>query len=258
MAGNPTNCAGIRERVFDAATGSLSATDRAAFDAHLGGCAACAKEFRRVQMLAQAIDHSMSASLAVEPSPQLIANVRWQTSAEPHRAIIWKQRSMWLTAAGVCAALALLVLTVRSAHKFNFPTQSHTAALIHSPSPAKSTVQPRLNAAVESATAAQPRKLALAPVHRLSASGVHRKSAGLEVIVQPGQMQAILRLVAATQSGQIDGAKLLTEQKKAAEPLEIKPLVIAPLKVAALDDGTAPASGKDESGDKDFVTGHLN
>lgn len=65
-------------------------------------------------------------------------------------------------------------------------------------------------------------------------------------------MQAILRLAAATQSGEIDGTKVLDNQEKLDEPLEIQPLVIVPLKIAALDDEAAPASG-----DKDFVAGHV-
>src|SRR5215469_1854562 len=248
MAGDTANCAQIRERMLDAASNSLSGTLRASFDAHLAGCAACTTEFRRVQTLLQAIDHRVSASVAAEPSPRLMANVRREIAAQPGRVRPWWSRSVWLTAAGACAALALLMLTLRFVHKFNSPAQGHVAVSIHSPSPAKSTAHPRLNATIESAAAAQPRKQAGTHVHRLSGSGVHQNFAEPEVIVQPGQMQAVLQLVSAAQKREIDGANLLDSQKTS-EPFEIKPLTIAPLKISALkDDSESLTSSSSQDG----------
>lgn len=256
MAGKTENCAEIRERMFDAATDSLSDDARGAFGAHIGECAACAKEFQRMRTLTQAIDRSLSANLSVEPPPQFISNVRRQIIAQPHRVTWWRQRSAWLTVAGVCVALAISVLTVRSAREFNRPTNNRTVASINVPATPKPTVHSQVNA-MEAATAAQPRKPALAVVsHALRTA--HHKASEPEIIVEPGQMQAILRFAAAMRSGQIDGAKLLADQEKAGELPKIKPLAIAPLKIVALSDETAPGSGSAESGDRDFVTGHEN
>jgi len=68
-------------------------------------------------------------------------------------------------------------------------------------------------------------------------------------------MQAVLQLVAATQRREIDGANLLDTQKRLGEPLEIKPLAIAPLKIVALDDDAAPpqTSRGSETRGKSFV-----
>lgn len=257
MAVKAIKCAQIREQMFDAASDSFSGGMRDLFGAHLRSCAACAKEFRRVQSLAQAIDHKLSVRLSVEPSPQLIANVRREIAAQPRRVTWLWQRSAWVTAVGVFAALAIALLAVRSVHEFNPPTHDDVVASITVPSIPKPIVHPRVKTATEAATAAQPRKPALAVVSHVSRRAPHRKTAEPEVIVEPGQMQAILRFAAATESGEIDGSKLVADQKNAAEPLAIKPIVITPLKIAALDAGPAPASGNGEDGDKDFVAGHM-
>lgn len=249
------NCEKIRERMPDAVVDALSGRIHAAFDAHVADCAACAKEFQRVRTLSQAIDRGLSAGLSVEPSPQLISNVRRQIAAQPHRAMSWWQRRAWLTAAGVCATLAILVLTVRSRREFNRTANDHATSSINVPSTPKPTVYPRVDPVVQAAAAARPRARAV-PVVSHALHQAHEKSAGPAIIVQPGQMRAVLRLAKATQNGQIDGAKLLADQKNAAEPIDIKPLVIAPLKIAALDDETMPDTGG-EKGDKDSVAGHL-
>lgn len=259
MAGKATKCAQIQERMLDAASGSLSGSFRAAFEAHLSGCAACAEEVRHVETLARAIDRSLSGSLSVEPSPQLMGNIQRQISTQSHRVTWLRQWSAWLTAAGVCAAFAISVLAVRSVREFNRPTRDHAAASINAPATPEPAVHPRVNAGMEAGAAAQSREQALAVARHASLRAVHRKAVEPEIIVAPGQMQAILRLAAETQSGQVDGAKLLfVDPKKAAKPLAIEPLVIAPLKIATLDVEKPSASGDGENVDKGSVPGHEN
>lgn len=252
MAGKATNCAQVREQLFDAATDAPCGSNRAALDAHLADCPACAKEFHDARVLTQAIDQSLSARLAVEPSPQLISNVRREIAEQSHGVAWWWQPSAWLTAVGVCAALAVLIFAVRSVSQIDRATRDHATAAINAPSTWKGVAHPRPSKPIETAANGQPHQPALAAVPHVSRRTPHRKAAEPEVIVEPGQMQAILRLAAATQSGEIDGTKVLDNQEKLDEPLEIQPLVIVPLKIAALDDEAAPASG-----DKDFVAGHV-
>lgn len=233
--------------MLDAASAALSGGVRAAFDAHLHDCAACREEFCRVQTLVQKIDRTLSVSLTAEPSAQLVANVRknilQDVNAQPYGAEAWRRWSTWATAVGVCAAFAILLFVARTSRKFNPPIHDSAAVHTSGSSTSKLTARPRLNADTEVAVT-QPRKLALgrhAPLRASHAKAGEPEVTKPEVIVEPGQMQAILQLVAETQRGQIDGANLLNSEKKAAEPLEIKPLVIAPLKISALDAKTAPA-----------------
>lgn len=249
MAGTTTNCARFREQMLDAASAALSGGVRAAFDAHLHHCAACREEFGRVQTLVQKIDQTLSVSLAVEPSARLVANVRknilqdipQSINAQPHGAAAWRPWSAWVTAAGVCAALAILLLVARTSRKFDWPI--HEAAIVQTNAPptVKAAVHPRLNAGTEVAVS-QPRKPVLDVARHASLRASHGIAGEPEVIVQPGQMQAVFQLIAETQRGQISGANLLNNEKKAAEPFEITPIAIAPLKVSAMEDEPEPST----------------
>ena len=256
MAGNGTNCARFRESMLDAASGAPPGSLRADFDAHARDCAACREEFQRVQALLRSIDDGVRTSLAVEPSPQLVARVRQQLAAQSAPAPAWWSRNAWIAAAGACAALATLLLVARTLHRFDQPHVGHAASPVAVfLTPSRSPMATSRRPVVESARTIPPRKSA-----RHSSLRTPRPSAPEpQVIVEPGQMQAILQLVAAEQRGQIDGAKLLAGEKKAVAPLEIQPLTIAPLQIATLKDESEP-SASDGSGDdsKNFVNVRSN
>jgi Putative zinc-finger len=257
MASKITNCAQFRESMADAADAALSNNLRADFDAHLRDCAACREEFRRAQALRQAINDGLSASVAAEPSPQLIANVLRRIGEQQDRAPAWWSRSPWLTAASACAALAIFLFAARTLHRFNRPLPNDAPSpIVASSTPSHSAASPNRSPVVESATSAPPRKPAPLFARHASSRELDHPAPEPEIIVEPGQMEAVFEFAAALQSGQIDGAKLLADQRQVAEPLEIKPLTIAPLKIAALaDDAAPPASGGGESGNKNFVAG---
>jgi hypothetical protein len=258
MASKMPSCAKFSELMIDAASDALSAGDRAGFDAHVGECAACRDEFLRLQALLRTIDERVSASVAAEPSSGLIARVRQWIAEEPHRAPSWQPRRAWMVAAGACAALAMLFLTVRVLHRFDRPHIDNVPSPIASVTPKGSV--PTLNPAptVESARAVPPRRPLLLARHS-SPRTLQRPGPEPQVIVEPGQTEAIVRFVAAARRGQIDGARLLADNKKAAEPLEIKPLTIVPLQIATLKDDSEPSASDGSRDDsKDFVSGRSN
>lgn len=83
------------------------------------------------------------------------------------------------------------------------------------------------------------------PARKLNARRIERQRAAPEipeVIVEPGQMAAVMQFAQALKNGQIDGAKLLADLKAADQPLKIKPLVIAPLETPK------PANGEPDDG----------
>lgn len=258
MVDEITNCAQIREQMPDAASASLADGILAAFNAHLRGCAACAKEFFRMQTVAQAINRNLSARFSTEPSPQLVPNVQRQIIAQPCPEVWWRQRIVQLTAIGVFAALAIFIIAARSLHEFEKSPHDRVAALVSAPPALTPAVHPRLNAGIEAAPS-RPLRLTLTFARHASLRASHgNDGAAPEVIVEPGQMQAILRFAAAMQRGQIDGAQFLADQKTISEPPEIKPLTVAPLKIAPLDADSAPAgSAVDSQGSvKTSVSGH--
>lgn len=265
MAGKVTNSAPFREQMPNAASASLSGSLLTAFNAHLRDCAACRDEFCRVQTLLQAIDHTMSVSLATEPSAQLVANVRKNIqeniAAEAHRAEAWGRWSAWATAAGICAATAILLFVAHIPRKSNPPLHSSATVQTNASSTSRPLSHPTLSPSVDP-SATEPSKPASTRI--LHASRTARSNAAEpditkpEIIVQPGQMQAILRFAAAMQRGQIDGAQFLAGQKTITEPIEIKPLPVAsPLKIEPLDADSAPAdSARGEALEKNPIPGH--
>lgn len=225
----------------DAGSGVLSSKRRADFEAHLRDCAACREEFDRVRVLLRAIDSSVSGSVAAEPSPQLAARIRQAIAEQSNHAWEWWPRSAWLTAVGICAVLAICFFVARTSRNAQQPVSHYASYLANTLSAQNGTAKtPGRVPARMFTDSHSPRRPALA-AHR-AAVRVPWSASEPEIIVEPGQMQAILQLVAATQRDQLDGANLLNSQKKAAEQLEIKPLVIAPLRISALKDEAEPSS----------------
>lgn len=261
-AGRVTNCARFQRQTSDAVFDSLPADALAAFNAHVRDCADCRGEFHRVQTMLQAIDRTLSANLAAEPSSALVANVRenirQNINLQPHRAGAWTRWSAWATAAGVCVAFALLLLVARTWRKSSPSLHGSATLQTSASSTSKLISHPTLNAAITDAITAQPHKRSTLVVHHASLRTTHRNAAEPEVIVQPGQMQAILRFAAAMQRGQIDGAQFLADQKTLSEPLEIKPLTVAPLKIKPLDADSAPPNSPagSEGSEKLSVSDH--
>jgi anti-sigma factor RsiW len=232
----------------DAASDALSGILRSDFEGHLHECAACREEFRRVQTLMHAIDERISAGVAAEPSPQFIANLRQQIEAQPSHTSIWWTRNAWLTVAAACGVFAILFFAARLAHRPGQLLRGNVSRPIASP-PARIAPLPS-RAAVEGVTSASSPSRALAAAHHASSRALGH-SPEPEVIVEPGQMQAIFQLVAATQRHEVNGSNLLNTEKKAADSFQIKPIVIAPLKISVLEDEQeSPSSngGLDSSG----------
>ena len=60
-----------------------------------------------------------------------------------------------------------------------------------------------------------------------------------EVIVPPGQREAVLRLVNALRTGRVDAASLI----RTSQPGEVAPLAITPLEVKPLNGGGGDGAG---------------
>ncbi|HLJ40659.1 MAG TPA: hypothetical protein VKT50_04150, partial [Candidatus Acidoferrales bacterium] len=84
------------------------------------------------------------------------------------------------------------------------------------------------------------------PVRKPNARRIERQPSATEVIVEPGQMAAVMQFAQELNSGQIDGAKLLADLKAADQPLKIEPLETPEL-------AGDKSSGASEGGSKNFV-----
>lgn len=244
-------CGRVRGWMADAAAGSLSESRRGEFEEHIEDCAACRAEFARMENVLGRIDQSLSAGVSVVPSPQLLAKVRQVIAAERQRAPrVWFGRNSWIAFAGACATLAALAVTV-ALHRSNRPLVKQVlpaTIATHAPIPVSSATA---HAASESrgvsrgAPEQRRRRNQLQFVlTRRSASPLSRRLNEPEVIVDPGQMQAVMQFVAEVRKGKINGAKIAEEIKASEHPIEIKPLTIAPLDESATGNNLeAPATG---------------
>ena len=251
------SCERYRGWMRDATTDELRGSHGAEFEEHVRGCATCSGEFQRARMLLTAINLGVAAQVAEEPSPKLVEQVRRKIREKAAVAPSWSAR--WLPVA-VCATVLILAATVWTLWPRNDAQHELTASSVP-PSPPRA-VRP---AAVES-TANPKTKLrqhesmvALArPARKLSARRIERQPAVPEitevpeVIVQPEQMKAVMLFAQALNSRQIDSAKLLADLKTADQPLEIKPLVIAPL------DAPKPSNGEPGDGTPDAARKLVN
>jgi hypothetical protein len=204
----------------DGALGALSGEREAELRAHAAGCANCRRERDALRTLVQAVDRSVEALVAGEPSPQFAAQLRARIAEEPAPTawpfFTWRQ----LAVAALAAAALFAVWMVRSLEHSRGPspiaanTQAETAR-----PPAAETV-----AAPEGSSS------------RRSFHRAHGRAASLsmEVLVPKGQLAAGLLWSEGVREGTIDGAQLSLLAERSAEPLEMKALVIEPLETPAV------------------------
>jgi anti-sigma factor RsiW len=225
--------------------------------AHLTGCPDCRFELARQRELQNRITGSIAAMVAAQPSPALLARVRQQINAEesPRRAA-WMQ---WAIGGAAAAALAGFAIWFAghalSRQSVSGPQPAQTAVGTPSPQtgaqdrPTPTSAGPAIAPTISAARAAtlkhaanhsaparpkSPRLAQVAVAHdatpaaNLLATGAPK----FNVIIPPGQREAVMRLVAAMQSGRVDVAGFLKET----EPPQMKPLEIAPIKITPLEE----------------------
>ncbi|HEV2222162.1 MAG TPA: hypothetical protein VGR84_04085 [Candidatus Acidoferrales bacterium] len=250
------SCERYRSWMTDAAVDELPENRRTELESHARECAACRQELQRVRRLLAAIDLGVTAQTAVEPSPRFIEQVRQQLREEAPVASWWKAR--WVSALA-CAAVLIVAASVwtlwprtGTRHELTAgsippaPTQAVTATAV------VTTAKPKITPERRGSMVALAR-----PARKLNVRRIVRQGAAPEipevpeVIVQPGQMEAVMRFAQMLNSGQIDGAKLLADLKAPDKPLEVQPLEIKPLETPEL--AGDKSGGAPESGSKNFV-----
>ena len=238
------SCGRVRKWMIDATTSSLAKLRRVEFERHLSECAACHEEFQRVEMLLQKIDEGVRANVAAAPRPELLVNVRQRIAAQEQHAPIWSRRKAWFAAAGACAALAIFVLAVVTLQR---PTRDYARRPIPAASQPNLAVAPsKRSAGVEPAESIPLRKPALVAARRKASRRMRRHAKEPEVIVEPGQMQAVMQFVAEERKGTINGAAIVKGIQASQKPLQIKPLEFTPLDSS--DENQAPTASNHEPG----------
>lgn len=246
-------CEEYGDWMIDAALGALAPERECAFAAHIAQCEPCRKAYEQARQFAVAIDRGVESLVAGEPSPQFAARLRMRIADEqPTSRFAWLT---WKPAAALALASILAVAGIvwiarhhnstRNAIPFaraiaavrTAPSQVSSAATPHSGTQVNSQTRSSLSARAPaepgrtgSPPAVQPRRVAVARlVLRRHADPRANSPAEPEVIVPPGQVEAVMQLAAAIRSGRIDGKELLTAQKQMEQPLKIESIDIPPV-----------------------------
>lgn len=248
------NCERYRGWMTDAAADELAENRRTELENHARECAACRQEFQRVRTLMEAVDLAVTAQSAVEPSPRLMEQVRQRVRDEAPVVPWWNAR--WVPAVA-CAAVLIVAASVwtfwprtGARHELTASSVVSSPAQAIRPAAAATTAKPKITAQGRGSMVTSMVALAR-PARKLNARRIERQSHVPEVLVPPGQMEAVMQFAQALNRRQIDGMKLLADLKAADQPLEVQPLEIKPLETPEL--AGDKSSGASEGGSKNFV-----
>ena len=247
-------CERFRDALTDVAAGAPAP---AGVEAHLATCEACRAELDALRQALAVADVEMAGVVAAEPSPELGARIR-QVVAEAEPSPAWRLGWVWPATAAAATLLVALAVWVgrtpppepRVAVDAGRPVIPRDVRLPGDGGEALSTV-PGPSARRGSAIPADPSSpgSSSAPRDDRSLAVGHRPPgvptravrvaapAEPEVLVPPGEEQALLRLVALVHRERHAPAAFLAAGQPStdlAEPaaLDIKPLEIVPLEPA--------------------------
>lgn len=248
-------CEKYGEWIKEAALGEVSPRRERELLAHVGECDACRDAYQQAREVAALVDRGIEAVVAGEPSPQFAARLRVRI-AEEQPAL----RFGWLTskpvAAGLVAAVALAVLWV-----FVVPSRptlppkpvrpGSAIALARSPDAHAPTVHASNTADGNHIYSTPARRHSRTQFVAQQQRGIRRapSSADPEVLVPPGQLEAVMQLASDIRSGRIDGKEFLAEQAQVQrdmqKPIDIPRIDIRPIEIAPLP--TKPAEAPSDS-----------
>jgi hypothetical protein len=194
-------------------------------ESHLEGCAACRERLAEKQALLGHIDQVLTSHLDVEPSPALRRRVIARV-AEAERAR--RRMARWGAATALAAGLAMALLAGGLAHRSPETSSERTAT---GPNvPADGAMKAETVAPVPSVPTAG---AALTPhvVHRGSPPAAARPAAAPEpeVLVPPGQEEALRRFAASLREDAGTPRPLLRATATVESPVAPPPLIEIPV-----------------------------
>ena len=244
-------CVEHKERLIEAAVDPESdAAHEMRFVRHVETCSACRAELERQRALYERIEDGVTALVGVQAPAAIAARVRQQIASEWAPSFVFRNWA-WFGAAAMATAAIVFAIGLRPHQAPSGPrdvTESATAAAsTQPPASVQKAVEPPLPSANHSGKTFGARASASVPKPELVDSVVAAAIVPprVQVIVPAGQREAVLRLVAALQTGRVDAASLI----RPAQPLEPTELQIVPLEIKPLvpdenDAGSNPPDTK--------------
>jgi len=221
----------------------------AEFQAHLGGCGVCPAELEAVQRALALADESLRELLAADAGPALRARIRKAVGEEAAR-VRGRGRFFWTWGAAPAIGTALMVLAALVVwRQARIPKPPSGPSVVESQGrrtgastsrPSEAT--PPLPAPPASASAAAETARGPQQVAGLDARASARQRRAIiptaatepEVLIPPGEVEALLRFTLELQHRQIEPDSLLLADLAAPLP-DPKPIEIAPLEIVPLD-----------------------
>jgi len=219
-------CARHADALSDVAAGGPLAAE---LEAHLASCDACREELRSLQQALAVADEEMARLLTAAPSPDFRARIRSavaESEARPERF-----GRLWSAAAVAAALLVALVVVVGRAPSRETSVATAPASLRPEVAPGRTE---RERAPALGPAAAAPAHNAQDPDTRrlVRRAGTRRTP---EVVVPPGETEALLRLVALVHGERLAPPVLGSVGQPSADLAEPRPIDIQPLEIVPLD-----------------------
>lgn len=228
-------CDHYQKRLTDLALGApepvMDEREVAEVRAHIAACDACRAAFEREQTLFAAVDAGLDAAVNAAPSPDYVARIRQRVAEEADG--VTARRASWLSGwlpVGLAGAVAVLLLVVWLAPRVvvapsREPETAQTQPPVSPVNPPSVTPAPPESAPPQVVAAVPPRTPRPPPPVETA------RATQPEIIVAPGQMDAIRAFYRAARSPRVEGEALLAT----AAPLEpLPPLSVTRLEVPGL------------------------
>ena len=215
----------------DAALGALAPGREPELLAHTAECDACREAYKHARNVVAFVDRGVESLVSGEPSAHFNARLRARIAEESAPARIRWTAWVPATAGALALAIVILGLVMRSPHDSNPNSGMAVTHGNQSPLPQSVAVNPL------------PRP-AMNHLSRVSHCASREPIRGVapqepEVLVQPGQFEAVLQYADALNSGRIDGDKLIAARQSLEQPLEVAPIEIPLLDAPKNDSDTA-------------------
>ena len=217
-------CENYTGLLMKAASGELAPSRHSELIVHVSGCEGCREAYGRAQMAMALADQGIDALVTGDPSPQFAAKLRARIADEK-----MSSRAAWAWLVPVAASAIILAgiatIATMSSLKHHLP---------RAPVPNIASV-PSRGVSGASSVSHPPAVIGGTRSHALHARAVF-SAREHEVLVAPGQMEALLRLNVALQQQPANRARAVAQPEEIAQPLEVKPLEIKSLEVSKIDD----------------------
>ncbi len=222
-------CEEYARRLTDAALGDLLASRRSELIAHTRACAKCRDVYERTQRAATLVDQGIETLVAGEPSPQFAARLRARIAGEPQgdhvAAVQWVPI---VASALIFAAIATISLLKYDGRRSPAPSAASVSSI---------SSELHTNAISQSGVKVRPSHSLRSHVHAVPSAQQP------EVLVEPGQMAALLQLDEAIQKHSADAPRIVAQRARLSLPMQVEPLEIKSLDVSRIEDSVDPWGG---------------